>query len=194
MKDETIHSSKQMLHLLRQLVSDSQEVYNGIVWQLVCCPFTPFLTLFGEILANRGALPAEVDESLAAMRELPIFLQRMGIRNSLAARLEPIATVFVQHAESLVHPAPGSSALESSSGSGLAKASRPDEQPVSVNNFDWDSFLNFTSTSLSGPFEERRDNAGYTGSLDLEDTAQWANMFLGDPSIDWIGFAGTLPD
>lgn len=101
MKAETIQSSKEMLHLLRHLVSDSEEVFNGIVWQLVCCPFTPFLTLFGEILARKST-QTEDEEALAAMKELPWFLEKMGLRNSLAARLQGIASVFVQHAESVV--------------------------------------------------------------------------------------------
>jgi hypothetical protein len=92
-----------MLHLLPDLVSDSEEVYNGIVWQLVCCPFTPFLALFGEILANKGPKLEADWQALAAMQELPTFLKKMGVRNSLAAKLEHIAVVIVRHAESAVH-------------------------------------------------------------------------------------------
>ena len=103
MKAETIQSAKEMLYLLRDLVSDSEEVYNGIVWQLVCCPFTPFLALFGEILANKGPKLEADWQALAAMQELPAFLKKMGVRNSLAAKLEHIAVVIVRHAESVVH-------------------------------------------------------------------------------------------
>jgi hypothetical protein len=106
MEAETTQSAKEMLHLLRYLVSDSEEVYNGIVWQLVCCPFTPFLTLFGEILANKGPKHDADRQALAAMQELPLFLKSMGLRNTLAAKLERIAVVIVQHAESVVN-APG---------------------------------------------------------------------------------------
>jgi hypothetical protein len=106
MEIETTQSAKEMLHLLDYLVSDSEEVYNGIVWQLVCCPFTPFLTLFGEILANKGAKHDADRQALAAMQKLPLFLKRMGLRNTLAAKLERIAVVIVQHAESVVD-APG---------------------------------------------------------------------------------------
>jgi hypothetical protein len=106
MKAETTQSSKKMLHLLKDLVSDSEEVYNGIVWQLVCCPFTPFLTLFGEILANKGPKHDADMQALAAMQELPLFLKSMGLRNTLAAKLERIAVLIVQHAESVVN-APG---------------------------------------------------------------------------------------
>jgi hypothetical protein len=103
MKAETTQSAKEMLYLLRDLVSDSEEVYNGIVWQLVCCPFTPFLVLFGEILANKGPKQEADWQALAAMQELPAFLRKMGVRNTLAAKLERIAVVIVRHAESVVY-------------------------------------------------------------------------------------------
>jgi hypothetical protein len=103
MKADTIRSAKEMLYLLPDLVSDSEEVYNGIVWQLVCCPFTPFLALFGEILANKGPKKEADWQALSAMQELPTFLKKMGVRNSLAAKLEHIAVVIVRHAESMVY-------------------------------------------------------------------------------------------
>jgi hypothetical protein len=103
MKVETTESAKQMLYLLKDLVSDSEEVYNGIVWQLVCCPFTPFLSLFGDLLANKGSKHDADWQALAAMKELPGFLKKMGLRNTLAAKLERIAEVIVQHAESVVN-------------------------------------------------------------------------------------------
>lgn len=107
MKSETIYCSKEMLYLLKNLVSDSEEVYNGIVWQLVCCPFTPFLALFGDLLANREASHADRLEALAAMRELPFFLKKMGLRNSLARKLEAVAATIVQHADSVVNASSG---------------------------------------------------------------------------------------
>lgn len=107
MRAETIQSSKEMLYLLRHLVSDSEEVYNGIVWQLVCCPFTPFLTLFDDLLADKEAAHADRLAALTAMRELPVFLKKMGLRNSLARKLEGVAAAIVQHAESVVHASLG---------------------------------------------------------------------------------------
>jgi hypothetical protein len=103
---ETISHAREMLYLLKYLVSDSEEVYNGIVWQLVCCPFTPFLALFGQILDNKGAVRRDNVEALAAMKELPVFLEAMGRRNTLASKLHMIADVFVDHAESVVNPPP----------------------------------------------------------------------------------------
>jgi hypothetical protein len=106
---ETISHAKEMLYLLKYLVSDSEEVYNGIVWQLVCCPFTPFLTLFGQILGKKDAIRGGDVEALAAMKELPVFLKNMGRRNTLAATLTDVVCTFVKHAESLLHRSQGTS-------------------------------------------------------------------------------------
>jgi hypothetical protein len=107
LESETISHAKEMLYLLKYLVSDSEEVYNGIVWQLVCCPFTPFLALFGQILDNKGDARRDNVEALAAMKELPVFLEAMGRRNTLAAKLTDVARIFVKHAESSVHSSQG---------------------------------------------------------------------------------------
>lgn len=130
MKSETISSSKRMLYLLQHLVSDSEEVYNGIVWQLVCCPFTPFLALFGELLASTGATTEEDEEALSAMKELPLFLKKMSLRNSLAARLQGIAVVFVQHAESVVRSALGRRRWDAPSSHRLAELIMHDRSAV----------------------------------------------------------------
>jgi hypothetical protein len=109
LEPETITHAKEMLYLLKYLVSDSEEVYNGIVWQLVCCPFTPFLALFGQILDNKGDMRRDNVEALTAMKELPVFLEAMGRRNTLAAKLTDVARIFVKHAEASVHPSQGKS-------------------------------------------------------------------------------------
>jgi hypothetical protein len=209
MKAETTQSSKKMLHLLRDLVSDSEEVYNGIVWQLVCCPFTPFLTLFGEILANKGPKLDADREALAAMQELPLFLKNMGLRNTLAAKLERIAVVIVQHAESVVG-APGceyrnqasgqhqtnsksDTPLESMSAPSTATSYLHNNWPTTASDFDWDSFLNHTTTT-SFPFQAgEQDSGGELIPLSaVEDATLWTDMFLGDANIDWIGLGDTL--
>lgn len=104
MKAQCLDSSKIMLGLLERMVSDSEEPYNGIVWQLVCSPFTPFLMLFGDVVSNGDGGSWNNQEALTAMEHLPGFLAKMSVGNSLAAKLQRIATVFVQHARSVVHP------------------------------------------------------------------------------------------
>lgn len=104
MRAQCIESSKRMLRLLEDMVSDSEESYNGMVWHLLCGPFTPFLDLFGELLSNGKGESEENKEALAAMEQLPVFLDRMSSRNSLAAKLQRIAVVLAQHARSVIHP------------------------------------------------------------------------------------------
>ena len=99
---QCIDSSKRMLRLLEYMVSDFEEMYTGIAWQLLCNTFTPFLELFGEIVSNGKS--EESQDALAAMEQLPVYLRKMSQRNSLAAKLERIAVVFVQHAKSVMQP------------------------------------------------------------------------------------------
>lgn len=104
MRAQCIESSKRMLRLLENMISDSEEPYTSMVWHLLCSPFTPFLDLFGELLSNGKGESEENMEALAAMEQLPVFLGKMSSRNSLAAKLERIAVVLVQHARSVIHP------------------------------------------------------------------------------------------
>lgn len=104
MRAECIESSKRMLHLLGNMAPDSEEPYNGMVWHLLCGPFTPFLDLFGELLSNGKGDTEENMEALAAMEQLPVFLDKMSLRNSLAAKLQRIAMGLVQHARSVIYP------------------------------------------------------------------------------------------
>lgn len=104
MRPQCIDFSREMLHLLDHMVSDSEEPFNGVIWLLVCRPFTPFLALFGELLGSETEDAQERSLSLAAMERLPVFLKKMAARNSLAAKLERVAVTFVQHARSLVRP------------------------------------------------------------------------------------------
>lgn len=200
MKSETIQSAKEMLYQLRDLVSDSEEVYNGIVWQLVCCPFTPFLALFGEILANKGPKQQADWEALAAMQELPAFLKKMGVRNSLAAKLEHIAVAIVRHAESVVLTPQCTCELLSSptlcnktDNEAAADSNVVTTSSHEINEIDWESFLNHTmASSLPQQAEGQGSGCEPTAFGIVGDTSQWTDMFLGDPNIDWIGLGDTL--
>jgi hypothetical protein len=65
--------------------------------------------------------------------------------------------------------------------------------PTAASNFDWDSFLNHTTTT-SFPFQAGELGSG--GELmpfgPVEDATLWTDMFLGDANIDWIGLGDTL--
>ena len=97
-KAECIDASIGMLNTLDSMVSDSEEPFNGIIWQLVCCPFTPFLSLFGDVISNGHGESESNLALLHAMEKLPVFLTKMSVRNSLAGNLKRIAVVFVQQA------------------------------------------------------------------------------------------------
>lgn len=96
LRDECISTSQQALFLLDDLVSDSNEVYNGIIWLLLYCPFTPFFVLFGDVLSKRMLKGNE--RSLEAMEKLEIFLAKMRPRHPRAAKLHTIAAALVRHA------------------------------------------------------------------------------------------------
>lgn len=203
MKTQCTDSSKTMLRLLENMVSDSEETYNGIVWQLLCCPFTPFLVLFGEILSNGNGESEENKEYLAAIEQLPIFLGKMSLRNSLAVKLERIAVVFVQHARSVVHTqgkckherfehrstatdqqfSVGPRGNEAPQGSGSLNGALPDPWPSTGDTLSLESlFYHATTAPISGQPE--------TSSHDAQpiDSATWSNDFFGDSVFDWIGW------
>lgn len=102
MQEQCFDASMQMLNLLRNMAPESKDPYHPIIWQLVCCPFTPLLILYTEVVSNDKRTPNEKKEALAAMERLPNFLKSISWRNSLASNLEGIAKVFVQHAGSAI--------------------------------------------------------------------------------------------
>lgn len=82
---------------------------------------------------------------------------------------------------------------ETAAASNVAFQDSHETQHASANDFDWDSFLEHTMTS-SLPHQAEGQGPGYgpTASSIVGDTTQWTDMFLGDPSIDWIGLSDTL--
>lgn len=202
MKEQCIESSKRMLHLLENMVSNSEEPYNGIVWHLLCGPFTPFLYLFGELLSNGKGESEGGKEALDAMEQLPVFLNKMSSRNSLAAKLERIVVVLVEHARSVIHPqgmsrskrfSPRSTATDHHyrlvyrAGEEVPcptlKGALPDHWPSNTNMLDWDLFFNhaITAPASGQPQFENYD----TGPSDL---TAWTNDFFGNAFVDWVGW------
>ncbi|KAL9089772.1 MAG: hypothetical protein Q9165_005566 [Trypethelium subeluteriae] len=164
------------------MVSDSEEVYNGIVWQLVCNPFTPFLILFGEILSNGRGETEENEEALAAMEKLPTYLSKMSVRNSLAAKLQRVATILMQHARSVINPQVSHTG-EAVLGPDFPVGPLPDPWISTGDMFNWDSFFSHAMT-VSVPGRSQNDNH------DAQPTnlTTWTNDFFGDAMIDWIGW------
>jgi hypothetical protein len=102
-KDECLTASKDLLRLLPDLVSDSNELYNGVVWQLLYHPFRPFFVLFGEMLSTETCESSY--QSLHAMEQLPSFLSKMVSRHPQAAKLHTLAEAFVEYAKKVCNSA-----------------------------------------------------------------------------------------
>lgn len=177
MRPQCIDFSKQMLHLLKHMVSDFEELYTGIAWNLICAPFTPFLELFGEIVLNGKGVSNENREALAAIEQLPVYLSKWRLRNSLAAKLERIAVTFVQHARSVLDPR--DSIGETAQASSIPTPFLPDPWPSNGNMIHWDTFFNLPNQPLSGDYDALETD------LDV-----WTTDFLQDAVFDWIGFDG----
>jgi len=99
LQEACISSAQQALFSLEDLVSDSSEVYNGVIWVLLYCPFTPFFILFGQIISTGSNSSSR--QSLKAMESMSSFLQQMESRHPQAAKLRTIAVTFVQYAQQI---------------------------------------------------------------------------------------------
>jgi hypothetical protein len=84
------------------MAPETKQPYHPIIWQLICCPLTPFLILFCDILSTGKQNSERNKEALAAMEQLPGYLREISLRSSFAAGLESITNTFVQHAKSVV--------------------------------------------------------------------------------------------
>ena len=95
-----IEHSREALSLLADLVSDSNEVYNSVIWALLYCSFTPFFVLFGDVLSKGDGTTKQL--SLDAMEKLPAFMEKMSPRHSQAGKLYHISMSLVQQAKSIL--------------------------------------------------------------------------------------------
>ncbi|KAK6436406.1 hypothetical protein LTR95_007403 [Oleoguttula sp. CCFEE 5521] len=160
---EAISSSIKMLQILPALVSDSEEVYNGIIWMMVCSPFTAFLTLFGEVVSGSTTESTDHGAAVEAMAILPVFLKAMGVRNSLAAKLENVATTLLAHAKKVM--------------SGREDVKRSDEPSFGQSTEAFASFGDYEFPDLG---LDLLDFPGDEGIFDVD----WLNF--GETNTDWI--------
>lgn len=177
MRAQCLDASKRMLHLLQNMAPQSKEPYHPIIWQLVCCPFTPLLILFCDILSNGKRNLEESKEALAAMEHLPEYLKELSSRNSLASRLEGIANVFVQHARSVLcrpDPARPTAGVLSAQSSTLPLGSMLNSNLFFGNTA---SIMPTTAQLEIGSFdvELTNDLAMVTNSLDDDGMFDWLN-------------------
>lgn len=165
-----------MLHLLQYLAPERKEPYYPIIWQLVCCPFTPLLILFCDILSSGKSKLEENKEALAAMERLPSYLKDLSSRHSLAVSLEGIAKVFVEHARSMIC-CPNSATPDASVLPAQSSTFR-----LGILPYGWTS-----DTASILPTEMQLE----TGNFDIEpnnDLATFTNSFDSDGMFDWLSW------
>lgn len=184
MQRQCLDASQRMLHLLQHMSPECKEPYHPMVWQLVCCPFTPFLILFRDIVCDAGCSHEEKRNALDAMEQLPGYLKAMGSRVTLAARLEGVAGILAQQARSIIcrsFPCPGADASAT--------------QSACLNPWPWASRRTsdvdvFHSGSLYGPIGSTSPVITQPGTADFEAdlVAMLGNCFDGDGMLDWLSW------
>ena len=91
-RQECLCASRDAISTLLCLVSTSAQVYNGIVWQLLYYPFTPFFVIFSNLISAPLVSSAAADVEL--LRSTSFYLGEMTSLGSMAAKLQTIAGVF----------------------------------------------------------------------------------------------------
>lgn len=176
-----------MLHLLQHMAPESKEPYHPIIWQLICCPFTPFLILFCDILSSGKRNSEESKEALAAMEQLPGYLRGITLRNSFAARLESIAKIFIQHARSVMnyphYPMPYASDLLSQSSTSTLR-NLPYDRALELDIFHSTSFR--TNIASTIPNMMQLETSDFDSQLN-NDLAMFTNGFDYDGLFEFVG-------
>ncbi|PTB63096.1 hypothetical protein BBK36DRAFT_1162396 [Trichoderma citrinoviride] len=94
-KDRRVQAARDAIMLLPDLVSNSSHVYNGLVWQLLYYPFTPFFTLFGHIMENPSAPTTQQDlDLLTTTATYFSSMKQFGSLPAVSSKLEKTALVF----------------------------------------------------------------------------------------------------
>ena len=109
-KIRCLEAARRALHILEHLISDSEEVYNGVVWALLYCPFTPCMVLLSDVI--NGSSEKSRTSSLEAISKLPPFLEQMTSHHPLAGRLLPVSKRIQGFAEHAIMLTPSTKHLE----------------------------------------------------------------------------------
>ncbi|KAK3384946.1 hypothetical protein B0H63DRAFT_174318 [Podospora didyma] len=99
-----LSGSRQILQLLPQMVAGWHPFYNGVIWQILYYPFTPFFVLLSHVLRNpRGP---DVHDDLALLQSLTGHFtnlrSRLTLLSDTSARLAHTAEVFFRLAQRYV--------------------------------------------------------------------------------------------
>ena len=173
---QCITSSKELLSLLLHLSPESDEPYHPFLWQFLYSPFTAFLLLFRDILLNPGRESKDNREALAAMENLPGFLEKMASWNPLATKLKEASRVLIGHAESVL-----ASSEQSRVGSDGPAAESTFTSNEAANSFDMDILCNQTADAAGSSFYD----------LTTDDIFESLTQdFEGNGLFDWMTWLG----
>ncbi|CZR64472.1 uncharacterized protein PAC_14370 [Phialocephala subalpina] len=95
-----LESARAAISLLEQLVSSSRQVFNGIIWQLLYQPFTPYFVLFSNIVSHPTSPTCFKD--IQYLHQVVLYFLQMNKNHPSAAKLEKIADTFTRLAEAYV--------------------------------------------------------------------------------------------
>jgi hypothetical protein len=188
MREQCLDASKQMLELLQNMAPESKDPYHPIIWQLICCPFTPLLILYTDILSNGNRSLEENKEALAAMERLPSYLKDISSRNSLAASLEGIAKVFVQYARSTIYrqdSARSDANASAAQNPTFPLETLPKDRGSDQHMFHSNSFYRNTASSM--PITRQLGTGDFNVELN-NDLTMFTNSLDADGMFDWLSW------
>ncbi|KAJ5827562.1 Transcription factor [Penicillium robsamsonii] len=95
--------AREAISTLSSMVSNWSSVYNGVVWQLLYCPFTPFFVIFGNIIRSESAQVPTIEQDLnflsATVNYFAAMRSQMRLLATVCSRLQHTASVFLQIAQ-----------------------------------------------------------------------------------------------
>ncbi|KAJ5297882.1 Transcription factor [Penicillium antarcticum] len=101
-----LFSAREAISILSSMVSNWSSVYNGVVWQLLYCPFTPFFVVFDNIIHPQDYHTATIDQDLELLSVTVNYFKAMQSQMRLLAtvcsRLEHTAAIFLKLAQNHV--------------------------------------------------------------------------------------------
>ncbi|PTU20328.1 hypothetical protein P175DRAFT_0510242 [Aspergillus ochraceoroseus IBT 24754] len=99
-----LSSAREAISLLTSMVSNWSSFYNGVVWQLLYYPFTPFFVVFENIVNRKNSsTPATIEQDLALLATTVAYFANMRTQMRLLApicsRLQHVAAGFLELAQ-----------------------------------------------------------------------------------------------
>ncbi|KAE8414804.1 fungal-specific transcription factor domain-containing protein [Aspergillus pseudocaelatus] len=100
-----LSSARDAISLLSSIISNWSSIYNGVVWQLLYYPFTPFFVIFENIVHHTCWTPA-IEHDLQLLSTTVTYYAKMRSQMRLlatvCARLQHVAATFLHLAQTHV--------------------------------------------------------------------------------------------